>query len=407
MLPLLFARRYLFSRKSTNAINVISGIAVLGMTLGSAALIIVLSVFNGFEDLITSLYNAFNPDLKVVVRKGKVFVPEAAQFAALKKITGVVAVAQCLEEVAFFEYEKRQDFGIIKGVDTAFERCNGIRPAIKRGTYQLNKGTQAQAVVGMGMEYKLGINVDDPFNTLKVYMPKRNAEAAMSLTSAPFKMLNVVPVGVFSIQADFDGQYILTNLEYTRELLSYSGGEVSSVEIGLAPNADLSRIQREVTAIMGSDYTIKNRYEQDESFYKIMNMERWFGFAIAAFTLLLVAFNMVGALWMLVIDKRSDIAVLKAMGATRRLIQQIFLVEGLLLAGAGMVLGFAIAIVFILAQWQFGIIKLEGNMVVDSYPISMRFSDFVLVACTVAVIGLVASWLPARRAAAVEEINLG
>jgi lipoprotein-releasing system permease protein len=404
-LPFLFARRYLFSKKSTNAINVISAISVLGMTLGTAALIIVLSVFNGFEDLITSLYNSFNPDLKITAKEGKSFIPDSQKMAALRKIKGVKAVSQCVDEIAFFEYGKRQDFGIIKGVDSEFERCNGIKGAIKRGDYNVLQGDQHNAVIGMGMEYKLGISIDDPFTSLKVYMPKR--ESGFSLMGAPFKVAAAQPVGVFAIQADFDGQYVLADLEHIRALMSYDNGEVSDIEMGIDSSAAIRTVQSEVKQIVGNEFIVKNRYEQDEAFYKIMNMERWVGFAIATLTLLLVAFNMVGSLWMLVIDKRRDIAILQAMGATPKLIQRIFLTEGLLLSGLGMFLGFSLAIFFVILQKQFGIIQLGGNMVVDSYPISLRFIDFVLVGTTVASIGLLASYLPARRAAQVDilEVN--
>lgn len=393
----LFARRYLISKKSTNAINIIAAISVLGMTLGTAALIIVLSVFNGFEDLITSLYNSFNPDLKILPREGKAFLPDSTKIAALRQIKGVKAVSQCVDEIAFFQYGTRQDFGIIKGVDSEFAACNGIRSAIKRGEYSLLNGEEHQAVVGMGMEYKLGINIDDPFTALKVYMPKR--ESSFSVMSAPFKVALTQPAGVFAIQADFDGQYILADLDYTRTLLSYENGEVSDIEIGIDSTASLQMIQTAVKNLVGSEFIVKNRYEQDEAFYKIMNMERWVGFAIATLTLLLVAFNMVGSLWMLVIDKRRDIAILQAMGATPQLIRRIFLSEGLLLSAVGMFFGFAVAILFVFLQKQFGIIKLGGNMVVDAYPISLRFLDFVLVGATVTVIGFLAAYLPARRAA--------
>jgi lipoprotein-releasing system permease protein len=406
VLPYLFARRYLFAKKSTNAINVISAISVLGMTLGSAALIIVLSVFNGFEDLITSLYNSFNADLKIAPQMGKTFVPDSVQVAALRQIKGVKAVSQTLEEVAFFEYDKHQDFGIIKGVDTAFAQCNGIKAAIKRGKYALMSSdrTVPQAVVGLGMEYKLGIDVENPVAALKIYMPTRGQN--QGLMAAPFRVQSVQPIGTFAIQADFDGQYVLADLDYIRQLTANEGGEVSFLEIGIGDKPQLSRIQAEAKRIMGNDFVIKNRYEQDEAFYKIMNMERWVGFAIATLTLLLVAFNMVGSLWMLVIDKQKDIGILRAMGATPTLIRNIFLMEGILLSALGMTIGFVLSISFILAQQHFGIIPLEGNMVVASYPISMRVSDFVLVGITVGIIGLLAAYLPARKAAALAVLDL-
>jgi lipoprotein-releasing system permease protein len=221
---------------------------------------------------------------------------------------------------------------------------------------------------------------------------------------APFTVMPLTPAGSFSIQADFDAKYVLTNLQFAQQLLSYYEGEISFLELGLDKNTDIKQVQQAVKAAMGADFIVKNRYEQDEAFYKIMNMERWVGFAIATLTLLLVAFNMVGSLWMLVMDKQRDIAILKSMGATSGLIRNIFLMEGVLLSLLGMGLGFGISISFILIQQQFGIVPLEGNMVVASYPIAMRFSDFMLVGATVLGIGLLASFIPAYRAAQIEAI---
>lgn len=383
-------------RGKRNAVHVISRISVLGIVVGTTALILVLSVFNGFQHLIEDLFDAFNADVKIVAAQGKVFTPDSAQIAQLKALPEVLAVSQTLEEVAFFEYDGRQDFGLLKGVDQQFATVSNVDSNIIRGFYALKEGETAFAVVGAGMEYKLGINVESRFDALQIYMPKRSR--SMSLANA-FKTRMAYPVGSFAIQQEFDDQYVITDLELTRDLLSYSD-EVSALELALRPSARGRDLLPQIEQIMGKEYIVLDRYRQNEAFFKLMNIEKWIGFAVLSFTLLLVSFNMVGALWMLVLEKKKDIAILKSMGMTVRDIQRIFLYKGVLLAALGGLTGVYIALIFYFFQTQAAIIKLAGsaNLLVDAYPIALHGLDFGLVFGTVLLIGALAAWLPAWRA---------
>ncbi len=394
-LPLKIARRYLFAKKSTNAINIISGISVFGLSVGTAALILVLSVFNGFEDLLTGLFSSFNPDIKVVPAEGKIFNPDSAAIEDIRLIDGVMWLSQTLEEVAFFEYKGSQDFGILKGVDDYFEEVTGIDSTLREGVYFLEEGNRSMAVLGVVMRNNLSVNVDDEFTPMSVYMAKRKTSAF----GKPFKEKFLYPAGTFVIQQDFDSRYVLASLDFVRSMLNYPT-QLSSIELKLRPGANMAHIRREIDRIMGSGKVlIKDRYQQDEAFLKLMNIEKWMSYAILSLTLILVAFNMIGALWMIVMDKQKDIAILKSMGAEDRTIRNIFLSEGLLLCLLGMAIGIAVALVLYVVQKTFGIVPIPAGFVVEAYPISIRLFDFIVVALTVVGIGLLASWAPAIRAA--------
>lgn len=395
-LPLRIARRYLFAKKSTNAINIISGISVLGITVGTAAIILILSVFNGFGDLLHSLYGAFNPDIKVTIAEGKVFSPDEEQIAAIKALESVETVSKTIEEVAFFEYGKSQDFGIIKGVDDAFDTVTGVDEALIRGEYTLMDEDNDYAILGAGVEYRLSITVGDPNGLLGVYMPKR--KRTIGSVKQAFKQQFLYPLGVFAIQQEFDERYVITSLDFTQELLSYDD-EIDALEIKLTPTANENKAVRDIQAIIGDDFEVKTRYQQEEAFFKLMNLEKWMAYAVFSFALLLVAFNIVGALWMLVLEKRKDIAILKSMGADDDLVRNIFLFEGILLTFFGIILGFVVALGMYGLQKSFGIVRLQGgaNLLINSYPISLQLNDFILVFVTVLIIGVIAALLPAWR----------
>ena len=393
-LSLKIARRYLFAKKSTNAINIITGISVLGIGIGAAALLLVLSVFNGFEDLIVGLFSKFNPDVKITAVMGKSFEPDSSQLAHLKALPGVGYVSQTLEEVAFFEYRQSQDFGILKGVDSLYDKVTGIDSTIFEGHYKLREGERNLAILGGGMRNKLTVNIDDPFELLEIYMAKRTNTGSLE---PQFKKRYANPGGTFKIQQDFDNQYVLVSLEFARELLG-APNEVSALELKLKPGANQDKALAAIRQAMGKDFLAKDRYQQDEAFLKLMNLEKWMSFAILSLTLVLVAFNMIGSLWMIVLEKKGDISILKSMGATDRMIQNIFLNQGFFLCILGLVLGFFIAIALYLVQKTFGIVPIPEGFVVDAYPISMRSVDLFAVAAIVLVIGILASFPAALRA---------
>ncbi|MEO1514448.1 MAG: FtsX-like permease family protein [Bacteroidota bacterium] len=395
--PLRIARRYLFAKRSTNAINVISGISVFGIAIGTAALVIVLSVFNGFEDLISSLFSSFNPDVKILPVEGKVFEVDSSKLATLRQLPGVEAVSLSLEEVAFFEYKESQDFGTLKGVDEYFAAVTRIDSTVREGVYSLKNNGQQMVILGLGMRNKLTVDVDNFVTPLFVYMAKRKK----GTFGEPFRKRRAQPAGTFVIQQDFDNQYVLSSLEFARQLLDYDD-EASAIELRLDPEGDQPAVLESIQAVMGPEFVVLDRYRQDEAFLKLMNIEKWMSFAILSLTLVLVAFNMVGSLWMIVLEKKKDIAILKSMGATAAKVRNIFLYEGLLLSLLGMVSGFVLAVLFIVVQKLLGVVPIPAGFVVDAYPISMRLLDFVAVAVTVVGIGILASLPPARKAASID-----
>ena len=394
-IPLLFARRYLFARRSTNAINIITGISVGGIAIGTAALILVLSVFNGFEDLLGGLFGYFNPELKITATKGKTFPADSLVLTRIKGIQGVTVVSQTLEEIAFFEYEGAQDFGTLKGVDEYFARVNDIDSTIREGMYRLQNEDRNEVVIGAGLRNKLNVKVENGLSSLNIYMPVQDGGGALD---KPFKTRYAYPSGTFAIQQDYDYQYILTNLTFIRELLDADSTTVSALEIRCAKGANINQVKTQLVAIMGDGFTIKTRYEQNEAFFKVMQLEKWMGFAITSLMMLLMAFNMIGALWMIVLDKQKDISMLKSLGATDRMVRGIFLLEGILLTVLGMLIGFVVAILLYGAQKQFGLVTIPQGFLVSSYPISMRWFDFVPVTLTVIGIGFLAALAPAARA---------
>lgn len=399
-LPIKIARRYLFAKKNTNAINIISGISVFGIAVGTAALILVLSVFNGFEDLISGMFGYFNPDIKVTIKEGKTFEVDSIQLSELKALPAVEVVSQTVEETALFVYKKNESFGTIKGVDDNYRLVTGIDSTIREGVYELTDGKREMAVLGVGIRNRLSVNVGDFLSTLEVYMPKRKSTGPLS---KPFKKKLIYPAGTFVIQQDFDSEYILSSLNFAQSLLGKKKA-IGAFEIKLAPAANTVAAAASIQNIMGDAFAVKDRFQQDEAFLKLMNIEKWMSYAILCLTLILVAFNMIGALWMIVLDKKQDIAILKSMGANNTTIRNIFLGEGVLLGILGMGLGFTIAIVLYVLQKQYGLVPIPAGFVVDSYPISMRLPDFLVVGGTVLAITLVASIPAALRAVRVPAI---
>jgi len=370
------ARRYLFAKKSTNAINIITGIAVTGMAIGTAAIILVLSVFNGFEELLTDLYNDFNPDIKISPVAGKTFSADTLLIHQLQDLEGVEWVAQSLEEVALFEYEDQESFGVIKGVDQNFQKVTQMESVILEGSYTLEDGPRSMLVAGIGLRNRLSLDVDDPFSAVSVYMVKRKQQGPISKA---FKKQMAYPSGTFLVQHEqMDESYVYTNLDFVRRLLGYKN-EVSALEIKLNP-------------------LIASIPSQNSAYFKLMNLEKWMGFAILCLMLILIAFNVVGALWMIVMDKQKDIAILRSLGASKKLVRNIFLKEGLFISILGLLIGVGLALLIYLAQKYQGIISIPANTIIDNYPIQIQWFDFAATALAVLVIGFLAA-LPASNQA--------
>ena len=400
-LPFNIAKRYIFSKKSTNAINVISGISVFGIAIGTAVMILLFSVFNGLEDLLTGFFNTYNPDIKVVPYSGKTFSQDSIDIAQLEKIEGVEFISKTLEEVAFFEYDIEQTFGIIKGVDENFTKVNRIDSIIREGKYLLDINGKSMAVVGAGVRRKLSLNIDDFLTPLTIYSAKRKK---LGPTSKPFKKVSIYPSGIFAAyQEDLDNRYVYASLDFVEQLLSLPN-KLTALEIKIKPEADLKKTIAAIQKVAGSEFAIKDRYEQEETYFKVLKMEKWLGYALISFAMILVAFNMVGALWVIVLDKKKDIAILKSMGAENFQIRNIFLGNGLLLTCLGLIIGIILSIVLYNIHQIWGIVTMPPGSIIDIYPASMRIPDFFTVSITVLFIGFLASWGPAQRAARIPAI---
>ncbi len=389
------ARRYFFSKATANAINIISGISVLGISIGTAALIIILSVFNGFGDLITGMFGYFNPDIKIEVVKGKFFEEQPEQTLAIIELPNVEYLSRTVEEISFFEYDKNQVYGVIKGVDEMYPFINDIDSTIIEGQYYLTPDAMSYAVLGAGLRNQLGVDLDNDFQQLQVYMPKRGKVGSFS---EPFKRRDIKPIAAFSIQQDFDEKYVLTDLKFAQNLIDVKG-QLSSYELRLIDISKTDETKAAIANILGADFRIMSKYEQDAGFLRIMNIEKWISYAIGILTFLLVAFNIVGALWMIVLEKKTDIGVFRSMGATDRQLSNIFIYEGLLLCLAGSVIGVLLALGIYWVQVNYVIVATPNGF---AYPISLRLMDFILILATVIGVSMLAS-IPA----AIKAKNIG
>jgi lipoprotein-releasing system permease protein len=396
----LFAWRYFKAKKTTNAINVISWISILAIVIGTASLILVLSVFNGFEGLVKSLYSSFYPDLKISPASGKEMVLTLEQIQKLRSVKGVRNISMVVEEKALLKNGDYQTIVSLKGVDDNYTAVTNIRDQIVKGNFNTGTADDALLVLGAGIESAVGVQTDRNLVPLAIYLP-RKGEVSLS---DPFKSLSVDTIntsGTFLIQQDFDNKYALTNLAFVKNMLGMSADTYGGAEVAIDNSIDADAIQESVKNVLGKEYVVQNRYEQNASLFSVMQVEKWMIYAILSLILVVAAFNMIGALTMLVLEKKQDISVLHALGADRSFIQRIFLTSGLLLAflggGAGMLLAFLIGT----AQTRFHLVPLEGNtFMVNYFPVKMVYTDFILVSITVIVIALIASWIPARKAAA-------
>ncbi len=393
--PFFIARRYLFAKKSQNTINLISAITVFGVAVGTMALIVVLSVFNGFDALVHSLFNSFNSDLKIVIHEGKRFPNDLASIQDLKKMPGVLYLTEVVEENALLKYGKKQYIATIKGVSKDYVKMSGIDTMIIDGKFTLRQGKNEYAVVGQGIAMKLSIGLNF-VNPIIVYVPKRTGKVSLNPETA-FNRRYIFPSGIFAIQQDFDTRYMIVPIDFARKLLDYTN-EVSSLELDIDPAFDMDDIQKKVKAILGEDFEVKNRFEQEELLYKIMKTEKWAIFFILTFILIVASFNVIGSLTMLIIEKKKDISVLRSMGTEMQQIRKIFLYEGWLISLTGAIIGLMLGILITWIQQRFGIIRLQGSgsFVIDTYPVKIVPGDFLLVLFTVIGIGYVAAWYPVR-----------
>jgi lipoprotein-releasing system permease protein len=368
---------------------------MLGVLVGSAALIIILSVFNGLEKVILSLYSNFTPELKIEPARGKTFNPDTPYFNSLKKDKSIVSYTQVLEEKALIQYGNRTYIGTVKGVSDDFLKGKQLDSTIQTGSFTLkDNNNNFYGVIGYTIQGSLGVSLKNQFTSLQIFSPKRTAGNSTNPMN-DFVFRSIMPSGVFAIQQDFD-DIIITPIEFTRDLLE-EPNKVSSLEINFKPGTDLNDMQDEITEKVGGNFVVKNRKEQNTELYKTINYERWSIFMILVFVMIIAIFNIIGSLTMLVMDKRQDIAILTSLGANKQLIQGIFFFEGMMISLIGCIIGIVLGFIICLIQQQFNLIKMGSKTsVLDAYPVAFNISDFGLVFLTVIAIAVIASGISAR-----------
>ncbi len=396
----LFAWRYFKAKKSTNAINIIAWVSVVAIAFGTAAIIFVLSIFNGFENLVKSLYADFYTDLRIIPAKGKTIAFTTAQQQRLAQWPGIKATAFTIEEKAMVQNGDFQTLVQVKGVDARYEKVNNVANRLIRGRYQLGTADHAACILGSGVENALAVESDRAILPLLIYLPKKGVSVSSSDPLQSLSTDNIVTSGAFAIQQDFDNSYLITNSAFVQRMLGIGSQQYSAAEIALTNTRQEKELQQQLQSFFGAAYTVQTRYQQNKSLYTTMQLEKWFIFLLLCFILVIAAFTMIGALTMLVLEKQKDIQILKAMGASNQLIQKIFLTEGLLLAAIGGISGLLLALLVGWLQIQFGFIALEGQtFIIDRYPVKFLITDILLVLTVVTIIALAASWFPSRKAA--------
>ena len=401
-LPYYIAKRYLISKKSHNAINVISGVSVCGIALATLALVCTLSVFNGFQELVTTFFTAFDSELKITSVSGKVFDAQDERIQSLRQLPEVEVFSESLEDNAMVQYKGRQAMVVIKGVEDNFNQLTAIDSILYgRGDMVLHDEVVDYAIPGVDVTSSLGTGIRflDP---LEVYAPKRGSKINVANPSTSFQTAYLHSSGlIFAVnQQKYDASYILTSLSFARDLFQYDT-EVSSIELKLKEGSNIYKVQKKISQSLGEDFQVLNRYEQQADTYRIMEVEKLISYAFLSFILLIACFNVIGSLSMLIIDKRADVVTLRNLGANDRLISRIFLLEGCMISFMGAIIGVALGLMLCFAQQEFGILSLgsgasSGAFVVDAYPVSVHFSDVVLVLITVLVIGYLSVLLPVR-----------
>jgi len=391
-LPLFIAKRYLFAKKSHNVINIISLISAGGIALGTMSLIIILSVYNGFEGLIKSLYSNNESDLLILPAEGKSFNPRTADFGKIRGNPGTARFCEIVEENVFVKYGNKEAVATIKGVDSTYVSGANIDDYIIEGKFSLFDGELPQAIVGKNIALNLGLRTHfvDP---LYLYFPSRYGSISLLNPASSLNLIKVFPAGIFAIEQNFDKKFIFVPISYARELLELDK-EATSVEIYVKEGSDIGRLKKEFSKDLGKQFVIKDRYEQNETLYKMMKSEKLSIYLILLFVLIIISCNLFGSLSMLIIEKEDDAETLRSLGAKDILIRRIFLFEGWMISLTGLFIGLALGILICLVQMQFGIVKMPGNFVIDSYPVVISAWDILSTIGGVGLIGYLAAKLP-------------
>lgn len=391
-----FAWRYFKAKKSTNAINIISWVTAGVIAFSTLCQVLVLSVFNGFEGLVKSLYSNFYSDVKVVPAKGKTFTLTQEQLHQIRSYSGIKGTSLNIEEKALLQNQDQQTVVLLKGVDSNYYKVSGVPQKMYDGIFNIGTVANPKLILGAGIEYAIGVQADRNLFPITVFLPKKTK------SNNPLEALstgNATTSGSFAIQQDFDNKYVITNLAFMRQQMNYQPDEYSALEIALKDPSKTDEFTKMLQKSLGDKYKVLTKYEQNMSLYNSMKLEKWFIYAVLTLILIIAAFNMVGALTMLVLEKRKDISVLLSLGADKSLIKKIFLSEGILLAVVGAGTGMVLALIIAFLQMKYHIIKLVGNsFLIDYFPVKLEWTDFLLVIFTALIIAFTASWFPAKKA---------
>lgn len=397
-LPLFIARRYLFAKKSHNVINIISAISAVGMAIGTAALIIILSIYNGFDELVKSTLSNVEPDILITPSKGKVFIPEGEAFDRIKANPMICEYNLILQENVFVDYDGHQGIAKAKGVDSAFEAESPLAEHITNGEFSLHKGQLPQMVVGAGLAYKMGMNPAF-LASAELYFPIRDRNFSLANPAASIETVRMRPSGIFSVNQQIDDDLMIVPIEEMRKLLGYEE-EVSGVEIRLAEGSTAKDIRSAIKHIqkeLGPEFKVLDRFRQNPSLYKMMRYEKAAIYLILIFVIIIIALNIFGSITMLIIEKKDDIETYRSLGATDKMLRRTFTLEGWLISLLGLAAGLVIGIGFSLAQQHFGFIKMPGSFLVNAYPVILQWQDVLATIAGVALIGYIIALLPVRR----------
>ncbi|MDR1373298.1 MAG: ABC transporter permease [Dysgonamonadaceae bacterium] len=396
-LPLYIAKRYLFSKKSHNAINIISLISVCGVGVATVAAVCILSIFNGFRDSVAGMFSAFDSELRITPVHSKTFNPEDTVLLEIRAMTEIDEIAETLEDNVLLNYRNSQTPAVLKGVSANYTSMTGIGSIILDGDTALYKGESFYGLLGVNLANSLGVNAAFAY-PMEVYAPKREGKINLAAPASSYNKEYVFIGGIFQVkQMKYDENYLITDIDAARALFDCEK-EVSAMEIRLKPGVSVDNVQKKIKNISGDNFDVKNRYEQQEESFQMINIEKWVSFLLLCFILLIAAFNIVGSLSMLIIDKQTDVATLRNLGANRDMISRIFLFEGWLISAFGAVTGIAVGVVLCLGQQHFGWLKLgtEGSFALDAYPVSVSVADLLFILLVAFIIGFLSIIYPVR-----------
>lgn len=394
-LPFYIARRYLMAKKSHNAINIISIISVMGVTVGTMALVIILSVFNGFDGLVRSLINSFNPDLKIELTDGRAFTPVTETLQQIRNVPGVYDLSLVLEDKALVRYDELQTIAVVKGVDDNYAAITGLDSMIVEGSFRLKSHEEPYALIGRGIRIYLNVMLLSP-RQMSFYAPRRTEVSFDANRALNRKYLSIA--GVFSVEQDYDLNYIIVPVDFARQLFEYGNNEANRIEVKLKSDVASGKVKEAIGNILGDSYQVLDRYQQNEVFYKTMKAEKWAIFLILVFILIIASFNVIGTLTMLMLEKKNDMITLNNLGADNQTLKRIFFFEGWMITAAGATLGTLLGLLVCWIQIHYGLIRLQGSgsFIIDAYPVVVKTVDVLVTFAAVVAIGMFAAWYPIR-----------